>query len=495
MAWDDLLLSPHRSTPVSLAGKTGVFFPPLHPPHSKTPSPRIARYSTRHPPEVLIPLFFLTAAEHSGDALGAALIHALKRLYPDARFVGVGGEKMAAAGCRLLANPVKRSAMLVGAFLTQSRFWWKLLREIRAELATQKPHVVIPIDSSAINLRIARIAKSQNLPVCYYVAPQVWASRPWRIKKIRQSVDTLCCVLPFEEQYFHERGVHGVYVGHPMFDTPADTPDTDPLRLEPPLPGMKSEATPLAARPSTVSPEPVPSRSASRAARLPFTPPPASSPAAPRIAIFPGSRRAEIDAHMPPMLEIISEIKGRFNRATFVAAAPSDERAWQIRHHLRTANTPVDIRTGAADAIIRWADLIIVKSGTGTLQVARHGKPMVVLFAVPRWQWAVARHFILTPHIALVNILAGRELVPEFIPLNGSPLPVARECIELISRPERRAAMAKDLRALVEPLQPRQTPAGPLLAADRVAQQVAKLIPQLVPATHPPPPSQTSPRA
>jgi lipid-A-disaccharide synthase len=384
---------------------------------------------------------------------------------------------MAAAGCRLLANPVKRSAMLVGAFLTQSRFWWNLLRIIRSELATQKPDVVIPIDSSAINLRIARIAKSQNHPVCYYVAPQIWASRPWRIRKIRQYVDTLCCVLPFEEQYFHDRGVHAVYVGHPMFDAPADTPDTDPLHLEPPLPGMKSEATPLAPHAPTGS-RPVP-----RAARLPFTPPPTSSPAAPRIAIFPGSRRAEIDAHMPPMLEIISEIKGRFNRATFVAAAPSDERAWQIRHHLRTANTPVDIRTNAADAIIRWADLVIVKSGTGTLQVARHGKPMVVLFAVSRLQWAVARHFILTPHIALVNILAGRELVPEFIPLNGSPLPVARECIELISRPERRAAMARDLRALVEPLKPRQAPDGPLLAADRVAQEVAKLIPQRVPVT------------
>jgi lipid-A-disaccharide synthase len=433
---------------------------------------------------VPIPVFFLTAAEHSGDALGASLIGALKRRYPEARFVGVGGEKMASAGCRLLADPVKRSAMLVGAFLTESRFWWRLLRQIRTELATLKPDVVIPIDSSAINLRIARIAKEQQLPVCYYVAPQVWASRPWRVKKIKACVDTLCCVLPFEEKYFQERGVRGVYVGHPMFDTAADTPETDPTRLDPPLPGMKSPAAPLVLNVDA------PGGGAGGAAaggsargagsrRLAFAPVPSdlpNAPAAPRIAIFPGSRRAEVDAHMPPMLTILSEIKGRFSRATFVAAAPSEERAWQIRHHLRTANTPVDIRVGSSDAIIRWADLVIVKSGTGTLQVARHGKPMVVLFAVPRWQWAVAKHFILTPHIALVNILAGRELVPEYIPLNGSPLPVARECIELLSRPELRAAMAKDLRVLVEPLQPPQGEGGPVLAADRVAEQVSKLV-------------------
>jgi lipid-A-disaccharide synthase len=405
--------------------------------------------------------------------LGASLIAALKRRYPEARFVGVGGEKMAAAGCRLLANPVKRSAMLVGAFLTESRFWWKLLRQIRTELATQKPDVVIPIDSSAINLRIARLAKAQNLPICYYVAPQVWASRPWRVKKIKAYVDTLCCVLPFEEKYFQDRGVRGIYVGHPMFDTPADTPDTDPTRLDPPLPGMKPSAA-LVIQPAT--PVSSPRETGTRRIAFPAPSDAPNAPAAPRIALFPGSRRAEIDAHMPPMLTILSEIKGRFPRASFVAAAPSDERAWQIRHHLRAANTPVDIRTGSSDAIIRWADLVVVKSGTATLQVARHGKPMVVIFSVPRWQWAVARHFILTPHIALVNILAGRELVPEYIPLNGSPLPVARECIDLLSHPERRAAMSKDLRTLIEPLQPPQSADGPLLAADRVAEQVAKLL-------------------
>ena len=135
---------------------------------------------------------------------------------------------MAAAGCRLLADPVRRSAMLVGAFFTQSLYWWKLLGQIRREFEAIKPAVVIPIDSSAINLRIAALAKRQGLKVCYYVAPQVWASRTWRVKKMRSCVDTLCCVLPFEEKFFQERGVNGIYVGHPMFDVPARPPRPTP---------------------------------------------------------------------------------------------------------------------------------------------------------------------------------------------------------------------------------------------------------------------------
>ncbi|HVX85850.1 MAG TPA: lipid-A-disaccharide synthase [Phycisphaerae bacterium] len=410
-----------------------------------------------------VPTFFLTAAEHSGDALGASLIGALRRRFPEARFVGVGGPRMEAAGCRLLANPVSRSAMLIGALFTESRYWFGLLKRIRQELVDLKPDVVVPIDSSTVNLRIARLGRELKIPVCYYVAPQVWASRPWRVKKIAASVDALCCVLPFEEGYFRERGVHAVYVGHPMFDAAAQTAENDPERLEPALPTGE-----------------------------------------PKVAIFPGSRRAEIGHHMPPMLAILSEIKGRFPRATFVAAAPSEERAWQIRHLLRQANTPVDIRVGNGDAIIRWADLVLTKSGTATLQIARQHKPMVVMYAVAWWKWHFfARFLITTPYLALVNILARRELVPEFIPFYGSPLPVARECIDLLAKPERRAQMAAELAELTAPLAPAPGSGDLGLAAERVAAEVARLVegrsaaagvaeaaaPEPAPSEIPPPPA------
>jgi len=410
-------------------------------------------------PHIQAPTFFLTAAEHSGDALGASLITALRRIHPEARFIGVGGPKMAAAGCRLLANPVARSAMLVGAVITETRYWYRRLKEIRAELASLKPDVVIPIDSSTVNLRVAKAARQRGIPVCYYVAPQLWASRPWRIGKLRACINTLCCVLPFEEKYFRDRGVHAVYVGHPMFDQPINTPDHDPYRLDPPLPGILPGQRPndMHLLNGTVR---------------------EGSDHAPRVAIFPGSRKGEIAGNLPPMLEIMQEIKGRFPRVGFVAAAPSGERAWQIRHFLRQSNTAMDIRVGHTDAIIQWADIVLTKSGTATLQIARHHTPMVVLYAVAAWKWHLAgRYLINTPFITLVNILAGRELVPEYVPFYGSPLPVAREVIDLIAHPDRRAAMSGELAELVAPLQPQTGADGqPVLAADRVAAEVVKLM-------------------
>ena len=153
-----------------------------------------------------------------------------------------------------------------------------------------------------------------------------------------------------------------------------------------------------------------------------------------------------------------------------VAAAPSEERAWQIRRELRSANLPVEIRVDKSDAIIRWADLVLTKSGTAVLQVARHGKPMVVMFVVPWWQWIFARILLTIPHVGMINILAGREVVPEFVPAR-SPLRVARVCIDLLSQPELGSIMQRDMRAVVETLLPRDGK----LAADRVAEEVATL--------------------
>lgn len=383
---------------------------------------------------------------------------------------------MAAAGCQLMANPVDRSAMLIGAVFSQAWYWYKLLKQIRRELASLRPAVVVPIDSSAVNLRVAAAAKAQGIPVCYYVAPQLWASRPWRITKVKAVTDTLCCVLPFEEGYFRRHGVNAVYVGHPMFDTPAQTLLNDPAGIEPPLPGLSPSHTLSRSSPGL---SPGATNDDTGQAIRDFSSGPGAAPA-PRIALFPGSRKGELDANLPPLLEIISEIKGHYPRVSFVAVAPSQERAWQIRKYLRRGNTPVDIRIDLADAVIRWADLVLTKSGTATLQVARHQKPMIVIYAFAAWKWHLfGRHIINTRYISLVNILADRQLVPEFIPFYGSPLPVARKALELLGSVELRRTMSQELAALVTPLAPPPSPnpaTPPLIAAQRVADEVAKLV-------------------
>ena len=248
--------------------------------------------------------------------------------------------------------------------------------------------------------------------------------------------------------------------------------------MTPPLPGMKAEGEGGSVSDETtgrlafesVGPVPVVARGSSVGwwvgAGRPRT-------GAPRVAVFPGSRRAEIDGHMPAMLEVLSEIKGRF-AAGELSSRPRPRRNGRGRYAI-ICGGPILRWTSEwrhADAIIRWADLVLIKSGTGTMQVARHGKPMVVMYAVPWWQWQFARHFIHTRYISIVNILAGRELVPEFIPFHGSPLPVARACIELLTRGDLRSKMSRELEQLMAVM----APAKGKLAAERVAEEVVKLM-------------------
>ncbi len=364
--------------------------------------------------------------------MGAGLICALRQQIPEARFFGIGGDKMAAAGCRLLANPTHHATMLFGS-VGQLRYWMELLRTVRGELAAIRPAVVIPIDSPALNVRIARSARALRLPVCYYVAPQHWAWAPWRTRELARVVDTLCCILPFEPDYFARQGLHAVFVGHPIFDTAVDSPATDPASLMPPLPagGM-------------------------------------------RVALLPGSRHGEVQMNMPVLLEVAATLKGRVNTCVFAAAAADDNRAMQMQRYLQRTHLRVDVRTHRADQILRWADMVLAVSGTVSLQIAKYHKPMIIVYALARWKWNLAGRFLInTKYMCLVNILADRLLVPEFMPFYGSPEKIARQAIDLAQDADRRAQMTADLARLVNPLAA-YSQAKP--ASERVALEVMKLM-------------------
>jgi lipid-A-disaccharide synthase len=229
-------------------------------------------------------------------------------------------------------------------------------------------------------------------------------------------------MFPFEEKFFRERGVNAVYVGHPMFDVPLQLEDVQ-------LPEGQ-----------------------------------------PKIALFPGSRKAEVAKHVVPMLEVAGEIRKQCPGAVFVAAAPSEERAAQMRGLLN--GQPMEIRVGHAESIIAWADVVVAKSGTTVLQVARQAKPMVVVFLVPGWLWLGARQLLIIPHVAMANILAGRMIVPEIVPWNGAAAPVVEACLGILREDERRHLMVAELRKVVSQLLPRDG----ILAADRVAVEVGRFV-------------------
>lgn len=353
---------------------------------------------------------FITVAETSGDRHAAQLVRSLRQLDPDIIIEGYGGPEMAEAGATILCETVANAAMTVhGAkrvFEISS-----LLKQASAYYREQKPDLQVCVDSSAMNLHFARRAKEAKVPVLYYVAPQLWASREGRMKKVREYVDRLACILPFEEEYFRKHGVNATFVGHPLFDE---------------LPRQ---------------------RPTNHTIRFPAAPP--------TIGIIPGSRKSEVSANLGHLLDVSEQIRLAFPGARFLIPTTSATHDIVLKiAQRRTLRDRFFIGQDAFDQFIPGCDLCLCKSGTSTLHVAAYGVPMIVVYRASRLLWhGVARWLIHTRKIALVNILAGQiDLVPEFIPWYGSNQPVVDCAIEMLQHPEKLQDQRAKLNALVATL-------------------------------------------
>jgi lipid-A-disaccharide synthase len=258
-----------------------------------------------------------------------------------------------------------------------------------------------------MNLHFARRAKEAGMPVLYYVAPQLWASREGRMKKLRADVDRLACILPFEEEYFRKHGVNATFVGHPLFDQ---------LPLD---------------------------RSRSSGPHFPHAPP--------VIGIVPGSRRSEVRANLPHLLDVAQRIRTEFTGAQFLIPTTSTTDAL-VKSLIGGAQVTTGVK--AFDQFLPQCDLCLCKSGTSTLHVAAWGVPMIVVYRISPILWHVlGRWLIRSKKIALVNILAGQiDLVPEFIPWYGSNQPVADCAIDMLKHPEKLSEQRAKLNALVATL-------------------------------------------
>jgi len=335
---------------------------------------------------------FLSAAEASGDQHAANLIGALAKRLPGARFVGVGGARMAAAGCEVLADLTIKAAMLGGPILRLG-YWLRLVARIKRSLKHLKPDLHIPVDSPALNWHLAAAARRAGTPVMYYIAPQVWAWAPWRVRKLARLTDVVACILPFEERYFRDRGVNATYVGHPLFDT------LDPL--EGPLPDLAE----------------------------------AWSEGTWNVALLPGSRPGEIKGHIPALLDVARVIRRRWSRAVCTITAHNDSGARCI-HAACKGRLPqhVEVVVGKTRQVLRSAHVAVAVSGTVTLEVAHFGVPMVIFYKVNAIGHKLVGPFlgISTPHLALVNILAGKRIVPELMPWYGRIRPVREMVMDVM---------------------------------------------------------------
>jgi lipid-A-disaccharide synthase len=360
------------------------------------------------------PRIFISVAEQSADEHAAAFIRAFRQSHPTATFAGLAGPAMRSVGCDCFHDMTARSAMALAAFYRAPEALL-LLNRLRGYLSDQRFDAAVLVDSPTLNLPIAKICRRFGTPVLYYIAPQTWAWAAWRNKRIRHRVNRLACIWPFEEQWFRSAGIPATYVGHPLFDH---------------LLALRVDETRVAALRANASPV---------------------------VAILPGSRRHVVHEVLPGQLAVAQSLAARFKRARFLVIAANDEIRELIGALARQSHRslPIEILEGAADraAAIRAADLVLVASGTVTLEVAYHATPMIVMYNASRWMYSlVGRWLISTKHLSIPNILAGRRIVPEFMPYYRSVDPIVATAVDLLSSPTALQRVRAELQELIKPI-------------------------------------------
>lgn len=352
---------------------------------------------------------FISVAEPSADSHCASLITALKQSTYDIDFVGVGGPKMAAAGCKLLETTITRAVMMYKAF-SHISYYYRLIRRISRFLKSNKVDLVIVCDSPAFNFHVAKAAKKANIKTLFYVAPQLWSWASWRIHKLRKYCDKLCCILPFEQDWFSQRGVDAAFVGNPVLD-----------ELNSPLTRYKKKYTDFKFKNA-------------------------------HFAIMPGSRAAEIDMLWAPMQTIATRLKQKYPNATFTTVAVDADRQ-QVLKAAQIPGFQCKYTLGSVTDTARTTDFAIVASGSATLQLAAVGCPMVIMYQSSKILWHLLGRWLLkTKYLSLVNILANKELVPEFMPYFGSIKPIMETIELLLEDRDKLAQTSGELIQVAEPL-------------------------------------------
>jgi lipid-A-disaccharide synthase len=373
------------------------------------------------------PEIFLSVGEPSGDMHGAALIRAIRKLIPGCGFVGVAGPRMQAEGCRAIADLTQHASMLLGSVRLLGR-GWRALRAAKHQITERRPALGVMIDSPMLNLAVARQLRRRGVPVLYFIAPQTWAWAEYRIRKVARRVDRLAVILPFEEAYFRRHGLEATYVGHPLFDTLADRkPDQ----------GLIDQL-----------------RSGARSV----------------IALLPGSRRQVVREVLPGQLEVADQLTRRFRGMRVVLSLAGEAVRPDVEELVAGSGVRVQIHEGHNGELLTAADLVLVASGTATLEVAYYHKPMIVMYNHQRLLYnLIGRRLITTEFLSLPNIIAGRRIVPEFMPYYRSTAPITALAVELLSYPWKLERTSNELRELMAPL----VRTG---ASDNTARIVAEMI-------------------
>jgi lipid-A-disaccharide synthase len=335
----------------------------------------------------------IVAGEASGDLHGGNLVRAMRQIDPDICYYGVGGKKMQTAGVELLAEVADMAVVGLTEVVFKLGMILRVMRRLKASLTKEPPDLVILIDYPDFNLPLARAAWRLGIKVLYYISPQVWAWRKDRIDTIRNAVDKMVVILPFEEEFYRKAGVDVTFVGHPLLDeVKKKYSRVEALKRF----GLRDEAI--------------------------------------TVAILPGSRKSEVTRILPEMLGACRILTEKISPLQFILPLAGTLDPAFVRDILRQFPVLVNVIPDEIYDVIAVSDAAMVASGTATLETALLETPMVVVYKVSGASYAIGRRFIRVGHICLVNLIAGRAVVPELIQDDANPERIAAEVRELITR-------------------------------------------------------------
>lgn len=368
----------------------------------------------------------ISAGEASGDMYAARLASALRGRVAVELF-GMGGPRMREAGVDTVVDIAEVGVLGVVEIVRKLPSLRRAWRRLLSEIDRRRPGLAILTDFPAFHLRLSRVLRRRHVRNVYFVCPQFWAWRPWRVRLVKRRFVRGLCIFPFEEAFYRQAGVQTDWIGHPLVDS---------VRAS-----MTREA---------------------------FAQRHGLNPRLPIVAVLPGSRPSELAHHMPRLVPAIEEMNSAGQRQFVFAVAPGLAQA-QLRAHMGTLAPGTTLVENATYELLGAADLAIVSSGTATIEAALIGAPMVVIYRVAPFTAWVVRRLARTRLFAMVNVLAGKEVVPELIQDAFTSERLVRETERLLASAEARAAMCRELAKVREKL-------GPPGAIERAADIIAEMI-------------------
>jgi lipid-A-disaccharide synthase len=353
----------------------------------------------------------IIAGEASGDLHGSSLVRELRRKGSGLEIFGIGGDKMKREGVELIFHVDRLAFMGFFEVLKNLSFVRRVMRAMVSAAETRKPDLAVLIDYPGFNLRFARKVKNLGIPVVYYISPQVWAWGGGRVKKMQELVDKMVVILPFEKEIYDRFSIDCEFVGHPFMEVTKPVLSLEDFQRKFDI--RKNQTT---------------------------------------VGLLPGSRWQEVEKILPVMLESCKLLKTRIkNLRALLGLAPTIGKQ-EIQNLQNAAGFQAEIVENLTYDLMKHADLLLIASGSATLECAILGTPFVVLYKTSFWTYLVAKSLISIPNIALANVVAGKRIVPEFVQRRAAPAQIAEEMCEILTERERYKAIQNDLRKVKEKL-------------------------------------------